>query len=140
MSLIRGFTCGSFDLLHPGHILMFRECKRFCDYLIVGLQSDPTIDRSSKNKPVQSLEERYIMLSSVKEIDEICHYNTESDLVKLLTAINPNVRILGADWEGRDYTGKDLPIKVVFNSRDHSYSTSSLRQRIYEAEKKRRGE
>ena len=138
MKLISGFTCGSFDLLHPGHILMFRECKDFCDYLIVGLQSDPTIDRSSKNQPVQSIDERRIMLSSIREIDEIRYYDTEADLVKLLTDINPDVRILGADWEGKDYTGKDLPIKVVFNSRDHGYSTSGLRQRIYEAEKKRR--
>lgn len=140
MNLVKGFTCGSFDLLHPGHILMFRECRKFCDYLVVGLQSDPTIDRHDKNKPVQSLEERYIMLSSVKEIDEIRHYNTESDLVRLLATINPDVRILGGDWEGKDYTGKGLPIKVVFNSRDHGYSTSNLRQRIYDAEKKRRGE
>lgn len=137
---MKGFTCGSFDLLHPGHILMLRECKKFCDYLIVGLQSDPTVDRPlSKNKPIQSLEERYIMLSSVREVDEIRHYDTEADLVGLLMDVKPDVRILGVDWSGKDYTGNDLPIRVVFNSRDHGYSTSDLRHRVYEAEKRRIG-
>ena len=126
--------------MHPGHILMLRECRKFCDYLIVGLQSDPTVDRPlSKNKPIQSLEERYIMLSSVREVDEIRHYHTEADLVGLLMDVKPDVRILGVDWSGKDYTGKGLPIRVVFNSRDHGYSTSGLRQRIYEAEKRRMG-
>lgn len=129
-----GFTCGAFDLLHTGHALMLKECKDHCDYLIVGLQRDPSVDRTSKNKPVQSYEERDIMLSSIKWVDEIVYYDTEEELGLLLRSLPIDIRIIGSDWKGKEYTGHELRIPVVFNSRDHGYSTSSLRERVYNAE------
>lgn len=125
-----GFTCGAFDLLHAGHVLMLQEAKSFCDYLIVGLHSDPSIDRKSKNKPIQSLEERLIQIRAVKFVDLVVIYDTEEELVKLLKAIRPSVRILGADYIGKSYTGDELDIEVVYNTRDHGYSSSELRSRI----------
>lgn len=130
----KGFTCGAFDLLHAGHALMLKECKDHCDYLIVGLQRDPSVDRKNKNKPVQDYEERDIMIRSIKWVDEVVYYDTEEDLYELLKSIDIDVRIVGADWQGKPFTGHDLPINVVFNSRDHGYSTSSLRERVYQAE------
>lgn len=132
----KGFTCGAFDLCHSGHMLMFKECKQFCDYLIVGLQTDPTLDRANKNKPIQTLEERKIQLEGIKYIDEIVIYNTEQDLYNLLAKndIGVTIRIIGEDWRGKEYTGHDLPLEVAFNSRTHSYSTTSLRERIAKAE------
>ena len=134
-----GFTCGAFDLCHAGHMLMFKECKDHCDYLIVGLHTDPTIDRPEKNKPVQSLEERRIQLEAVRYIDKIVTYDTEKELYELLknNPHNIDVRIIGADWEGKPFTGHDLPLETVFNSRSHSYSSSDLRRRIAEAEAKK---
>ena len=134
VSNIIGFTCGSFDLLHAGHALMLKECKSYCDTLIVGLQKDPSVDRDYKNKPVQTLEERRIMLESIKYIDKIYVYSTEKDLYSLLQFLTPDIRIVGADWKGKKFTGHDLPFKVVFNTRNHSYSSSSLRERVYRAE------
>ena len=134
---IVGITFGSFDLCHYGHILMFKECKEHCDYLIVGVQSDPSLDRSEKNKPIQSHEERAGVVESLRYVDEIRLYNRESDVVDLLKEIKPDVRILGADHEGTKFTGHDLPIKCVFNSRDHGFSTSELRKRVYLAEKEK---
>ncbi len=134
---IVGITFGAFDLCHYGHILMFKECKEHCDYLIVGVQSDPSLDRSEKNKPIQSHEERAGIVESLRYVDEIRLYNRESDVVDLLKEIKPDVRILGADHEGTKFTGHDLPIKCVFNSRDHGFSTSELRKRIYLAEKEK---
>ena len=130
----RGFTCGAFDLLHAGHILMLEEARSVCDRLIVGLQTDPTIDRPDKNKPIQSLDERKIQLRAVRYVDEIVQYNTEEELYELLQFINPEVRIVGADHRGKDFTGHDLPIKIYFNSRDHQWSTTELRERIYQNE------
>ena len=132
--MVVGFTCGAFDLLHAGHALMLEECKNHCDYLIVGLQKDPSIDRKNKNKPVQDYKERDIMIKSIRWIDKVVYYDTEYDLYKLLKDLAPDIRIVGADWKGKKFTGHDLPIKVIFNSRDHSYSTSSLRERVYQAE------
>tara|TARA_Y100000389_G_scaffold136984_1_gene134556 strand:+ start:1617 stop:2048 length:432 start_codon:yes stop_codon:yes gene_type:complete len=130
-TIIRGFTCGTMDLLHAGHILMLKEVKKQCHYLVVGLHTDPTIDRPEKNKPIQSLEERRIQLEAVKYIDEIVEYNTEEDLVKLLKEISPEVRFVGEDWKDNpNLTGIDLPIKIVFNTRDHNYSSTELRNRI----------
>lgn len=137
VSNIIGFTCGSFDLLHAGHALMLKECKSYCDTLIVGLQKDPSVDRDYKNKPVQTLEERRIMLESIKYIDKIYVYSTEKDLYSLLQFLTPDIRIVGADWKGKKFTGHDLPFKVVFNTRNHSYSSSSLRERVYKAELKK---
>ena len=131
-----GFTCGAFDLLHAGHALMLQECKEHCDYLIVGLQHDPSLDRDYKNTPIQTIEERLIMLGSIKYVDKINQYETEKDLYVLLQSLMPDVRIVGSDWNGKKFTGHDLPIKVIFNSRNHNYSSSSLRKRVYEAEAK----
>lgn len=134
-----GFTCGAFDLCHAGHMLMFKECKEYCDFLIVGLHTDPTLDRPEKNKPVQKIEERLAQLEAVKYIDKVVLYDTEADLYDLLSKndLGINVRIIGADWKGKPFTGHDLNLETVFNSRDHGYSSSDLRKRIYEAEKKK---
>ena len=129
-----GFTCGAFDLLHAGHALMFEECKKYCNYLIVGLQRDPSVDRPNKNKPIQSYEERKIMLSSIKWVDKILFYDTEKQLEELLVSTDIDVRIIGADWKGKKFTGHNLEIPVVFNTRDHGFSTSDLRARVFKAE------
>ena len=126
-----GFTCSCFDLLHAGHILMLQDAKRQCDKLIVGLQSDPTIDRpDTKNKPIQSLEERQIQLEAVKYVDEVFTYDTEEDLYKKLLDINPDVRILGSDYIGKSFTGNDLDILIHYHERKHNYSTTNLRKKI----------
>jgi len=132
---IVGITFGSFDLCHYGHVLMFKECKEYCDFLIVGVQSDPSIDRPEKNTPIQSHEERIGIVESIKYVDRVIPYGTESDLIQVLQDVNPDVRILGADHQGTSFTGYDLPIKCIFNSRDHGYSTSELRNRVFLAEK-----
>ena len=133
--MIKGFTCGTFDLLHAGHILMFKEIRSQCDFLVVGLQTDPsTTDESyrgkKKHKPIETIEERKIKLEGCKYIDQIILYNTEADLFNLLKKLKPDVRFLGADWKDKHFTGENLPIKVIFNSRDHDYSSSNLRKRI----------
>lgn len=131
-----GFTCGAFDLCHAGHMLMFKECKEYCDYLIVGLHTDPTLDRPEKNKPIQSLEERTIQLEAIKYIDKIITYDTEQELYGILSK-NPykiDVRIIGADWKDKPFTGHDLALTTIFNARTHSYSSSNLRKRVLEAE------
>lgn len=128
--MIIGFTCSCFDLLHSGHVLMLQEAKAQCDYLIVGLQTDPTIDRPHKNKPVQSIVERYIQLKAVKYVDEIIPYTTEADLLDLLQAVPIDVRIIGEEYRDVNFTGKDLPIKIHYNSRKHRFSSSELRSRL----------
>lgn len=128
-----GFTCSTFDLLHTGHILMLAEAKSLCDYLIVGLQVDPTLDRKEKNQPVQSITERYIQLSAVKYIDEIIPYSTEEDLSNLLLAMPIDIRILGEEYRDKQFTGRDIPGHeeiCYFNKRRHKFSTSELRQRV----------
>ena len=134
-----GFTCSTFDLLHAGHILMLAECKTICDYLIVAVQSDPTIDRPDvKNKPVQSIVERYVQLSAVKFIDEIIVYDTEKDLEDLLMFLPINVRVIGEEYKDKEFTGKqiceDRGIKIWYNSRNHRFSSSELRKRTYQSE------
>ena len=134
-----GFTCSTFDLLHAGHILMLAECKQVCDYLIVVVQSDPSIDRpGTKNKPVQSIVERYVQLSAVKFVDEIIVYNTEKDLEDMLMFLPISVRIIGEEYKDKDFTGKEIcedrNIKIWFNSRTHRFSSSELRQRTYQSE------
>ena len=134
-----GFTCSTFDLLHAGHILMLAEAKQVCDYLIVALQTDPTIDRpNTKNKPVQSVVERYVQLSAVKFVDEIIVYQTEKDLEDLLMFLPINIRFIGEEYEGKEFTGKQIceerSIKIWYNSRKHRFSSSELRQRTYEHE------
>lgn len=134
-----GITFSTFDLLHAGHIAMLSEAKRHCDYLIAALQTDPTIDRpSTKNKPVQSIVERQIQLQAVRYVDEIVVYQTEKDLEDILLTLPINVRILGVEYQGKDFTGKDICLKrnieLVYNGRDHSFSSSNLRKRVAEAE------
>ena len=125
-----GITASCFDLLHAGHILMLREAASVCDYLICALQTDPTIDRPEKNKPVQSFMERYIQLSAVMYVDEVIPYETEEDWLALLNHLPVNVRIIGEDYKGKDFTGKDLPLEVHYNKRQHNFSTTGLRSRI----------
>lgn len=129
-----GFTCSCFDLLHTGHLIMLEDAKKQCDVLIVGLQTDPTIDRPKKNKPVQSYFERKIMLESIKYVDEIIEYATEADLYKILTFLKPDVRIIGSDWKGKRYTGWELDIPMYWHERTHNYSTSAFREKIFQAE------
>jgi glycerol-3-phosphate cytidylyltransferase len=134
-----GFTCSTFDLLHAGHILMLAEAKTICDYLIVGVQSDPTIDRpDTKNKPVQSVVERYVQLSAVKFIDQIVVYDTEKDLEDLLMFLPISVRIIGEEYKDKEFTGKEIcedrGIKIWYNSRNHRFSSSELRNRTYQSE------
>jgi glycerol-3-phosphate cytidylyltransferase len=125
------FTASCFDLLHPGHCLMLEDAKSKGDILIVGLHSDPTINRDNKNKPVQSFIERSIMINSCKWVDDVIDYATESDLYKILIHLNPDIRVLGTDWENKSFTGCDLPIPVHFHKRTHSWSTSGLRKRVF---------
>ena len=127
-----GFTCGAMDLLHAGHILMLKECKKQCDYLIVGLQIDPSADRPEKTKPIETLEERTIRLEGCKYVDKIVIYGSEIDLYNLLKKLNPDVRFMGADWKNKkNYSRDKLPeMKIIYNSRDHNYSSSDLRKRI----------
>ncbi len=136
-----GFTCSTFDLLHAGHVAMLQEAKTKCDYLIVGLQNDPTLDRPTKNKPVQSIVERQMQLKGSRYVDEIWVYNTEKDLEDLLLTLPIDVRILGVEYEGKEFTGREIchkrGIELYFNGRDHSFSSSSLRKRVYEAEKEK---
>lgn len=127
--MIKGFTCGVLDLLHPGHLIMLKECRKQCDYLIVGLQENA---REGKDKPVETFEERMIRLQACKYVDKILSYNTEEDLYNLLKELKPDVRFLGEDHRGLPFTGEDLPIEVIFNSRNHNYSSSNLRKRLYE--------
>ena len=130
-----GFTCSTFDLLHSGHVMMLRECKDHCDYLICGLQLDPSIDRpDTKNAPIQTIVERYVQLTAVSYVDEIVVYQTERDLEDILELFPIDVRILGEEYRDKDFTGRDIckrrDIDVHFNRRDHRFSTSALRARI----------
>ncbi|MEK7132562.1 MAG: adenylyltransferase/cytidyltransferase family protein [Patescibacteria group bacterium] len=134
-----GITASAFDLCHAGHILMLKEAKENCDYLVVALQDDPSQTGANyrgkkKNKPVMSLEERRIILEGIRYVDEIVTYNTEGELYALLKKIKPDIRIIGADWRGKKFTGYDLPIEVYYNSRDHEFSTTELKKRIRETE------
>lgn len=134
-----GITFSTFDLLHAGHIAMLAEAKNNCDYLICGLQTDPTIDRpDTKNKPIQSIVERQLTLGACKFVDEIVVYSTEQDLIDILLTLPIDVRILGVEYEDTNFTGRNegasRGIHHVFNKRDHSFSSSSLRKRVAEAE------
>ena len=136
-----GITFSTFDLLHAGHVAMLAEAKNHCDYLIAGLQTDPTIDRpDSKNPPVQSIVERQIQLACNRFVDEIVVYQTENDLKDILLSMPIDVRILGIEYQDKEFTGRDIckqrGIELVFNSRDHSFSSSNLRKRVAQAENK----
>jgi glycerol-3-phosphate cytidylyltransferase len=131
-----GFTCSTFDLFHAGHVMMLKEAKTQCDYLIVGLMIDPTIDRpGTKNKPVQTVLERFIQVKACSYVDEIIPYGTEKELLDILTSYPIDVRIIGEEYKDKQFTGYNLPIAVYFNSRQHSFSTTELRQRVLDIEK-----
>jgi len=125
-----GFVCGSFDIIHPGYIKMFKDAKNHCDELVVGLQTDPTIDRKEKCKPIQTYKERKLILESIRYVDKIIKYATEKDLLKLLKKLNPDIRILGTDYKNKPFTGKELAIKIYWHKRDHNYSATKLKQKI----------
>ena len=138
--MIVGFTCSTFDLLHAGHVQMLREATEQCDYLICGLQVDPSNDRPEKNAPIQTVVERYTQLKAVSYVDEIIPYGTEEDLEDILQMYPINVRILGEEYRDKDFTGKDIcrsrDIDLHFNKRDHRFSTSGLRSRVTDTETK----
>ena len=145
MKMKIGFNCSSCDLFHAGHVTMMKMEKQLCDYLIVALQVDPTIDRPGvKNKPVQSVYERYVQLQGCKYVDEILVYETEADLLNLLQTQNINVRFLSEEYKDRDFTGKqyciDNGVELFFHLRRHQYSSTELRNRVYTLEKKKRDE
>ncbi len=131
-----GITCGAFDLLHAGHIAMLAEAKSNCDYLIVAVQSDPSLDRRVKNSPVQSLFERQLQMSACRYVDDVVCYQTESELEDIFLTLPINVRIIGDDYRDKDFTAKEIcidrGIDIVYNSRAHSFSTSGLRKRVYQ--------
>jgi glycerol-3-phosphate cytidylyltransferase len=136
-----GFTCSAFDLLHAGHILMLEEASHQCDYLIVGLQNDPSLDRSFKNKPVQTVVERFIQLKAVRYVDEIIVYNTEKDLEDLLQMLPITIRIVGEEYKNNaSLTGREIcekrGIEIYYNRRDHRFSTTELRSRVVDNYKK----
>ena len=137
-----GFTCSTFDLLHAGHIAMLREAKAQCDYLIVGLQTDPTISRPTKNSPIQTVVERYTQLKCCKYIDEIIPYVYEKDIIDIIQTYNIDVRIIGEEYKYKMYTGKNecknLGIKLYYNKRQHRFSSSYLRKHIYYTEKNKK--
>jgi glycerol-3-phosphate cytidylyltransferase len=142
MSRVIGITCSTFDLFHPGHIKMLEEAKLHCDYLIAALQTDPTIDRPTKNKPIQSVVERYIQLDSCKLIDKIVPYETEKDLEDIFSSFDINIRIIGEEYRDKEFTARGIcekrGIKIIFNTRDHGFSSTELRNRIYDEENKLR--
>ena len=128
-----GITCGAFDLLHAGHVVMLEEAKRHCDYLIAALQVDPTQDRKEKNKPIQSVVERQIQLAAVRFVDEIVVYNTEKELDDIFLTLPINVRIIGEEYKDKDFTAKKIcykrKIDIIYNKRDHSFSSTDLKKR-----------
>jgi len=132
-----GFTCSAFDMLHSGHIQMLRDAKEQCDYLICGLQTDPSADRPEKNRPIQTVVERYTQLKAVQYVDEIIPYATEEDLKDILSMYHIDVRILGDEYREKDFTGKEIckrrDIALYFNKRDHRFSSSELRRRVVES-------
>jgi glycerol-3-phosphate cytidylyltransferase len=135
-----GFTCSTFDLLHAGHVQMLREAKEQCDYLICGLQFDPSLDRPTKNSPIQTVVERYTQLKAVGYVDEIIPYSSEGDLEDILSMYHIDVRILGEEYRDKDFTGKDIckkrGIQLYFNKREHRFSSSDLRKRVVDREMK----
>lgn len=133
-NMINGVTFSAFDLFHAGHVAMLKEARSHCDHLTVCLQTDPTIDRPTKNKPVQSVFERYVQLEGCKYVDEIIPYSTEAEVNDILLTYKFNKRFIGEEYQGMDFTGKQIclnnGIEIVYNSRKHSFSSSSLRERI----------
>tara|TARA_Y100001949_G_scaffold87296_1_gene73787 strand:+ start:125 stop:538 length:414 start_codon:yes stop_codon:yes gene_type:complete len=127
----KGITFGAFDLFHAGHVLMLEEAKTVCDYLIVCIQSDPSLDREEKNKPVQSIIEREIQVSGCRFVDEVIIYDTEQDLLNIIVQVNWDVRIIGEEYKNKDFTGRELTLeKCYFNKRPHTFSSTELRARV----------
>ena len=124
-----GFTCSTFDLLHAGHTSMLAESKSRCDYLIVGLLCDPTHDRQEKQKPIQSMFERWVQLSSISYVDMIIPFSSEQDIIDMVLVIKPDIRIVGEEYKDKDHTGKGL-CPIYYNSRKHSFSSTELRGRV----------
>lgn len=125
-----GITAGAFDLFHAGHVLMLKDASNQCDYLIVALQTDPTIDRKEKNKPIQTMYERFIQLNACKYVDEVIPYETEDDLYTLIMNNDIDVRIIGNEYRNEDFTAREVGIDVYYNARNHRWSTTELRERI----------
>jgi glycerol-3-phosphate cytidylyltransferase len=136
-----GITFSAFDLFHAGHIKMLEEAKSKCDYLIVGLQLDPSTDRPKKNKPTQSIVERYVQVRSCKYIDEVVPYVTEQDLIDILNSFKIDLRIIGEEYKEKKFTGKEYcekrKIEIYYNKREHRFSTSNLRKKVFNLETKK---
>ena len=126
-----GITASCFDLLHAGHVTMLKEAKTQCDYLICCLQVDPTLDRPEKNKPVQSLVERYIQLHATKYVNEIIPYTSEADLMEILNTYHIHIRFIGEEYKDKQFTGCELDIPIYYNARKHSFSSSELKERAH---------
>ena len=127
----KGITFGAFDLFHAGHVLMLKEAKSICDYLIVCIQSDPSLDRVEKNKPIQSVMEREIQVSACTYVDEVIIYDSEEDVLKIIETIDWDVRIIGEEYRDKEFTGRDQTLdKCYFNKRPHDFSSSQLRERV----------
>ena len=134
-----GITFSTFDLFHAGHVAMLAEAKNHCDYLIAALQTDPTINRPEKNKPIQGIFERYVQLQACKYVDEVVVYATEKELRDILLSYPIDVRILGDEYASKSFTGDNLNMELYFNRREHSFSTTELRQRVVDAERIKNG-
>lgn len=130
--MIKGITFGAFDLCHTGHLLMFEEIKKHCDYLIVGLHINPQVERPHKNKPIESEYERWVRLHACRYVDEIVPYNTEEELCNILRQYKPDLRFLGDEYIDKDFKGRDI-CKNFFLERKHSYSSTNLRNKIKES-------
>ena len=132
-----GFICGTFDLLHCGHIFLFEDAKKYCDYLIVAIEEDPSIRRKEKNKPILTLKERLKLISAIKYVNRVVTYKTEEELLELLSDGKVDIQIMGSDYKGKYFTGKDLPMEVYFHDRKKDYSTSLLRKKILTEENRK---
>jgi glycerol-3-phosphate cytidylyltransferase len=131
-----GFCCGAFDLLHPGHILMLEDAAAQCDYLVVGLHIDPSLERPDKSAPIQTVDERMAMIKAVRHVDHIVTYATEDELASILHRLRPDVRILGSDWRGKEITAPDASKRIHWHERNHDWSTSEMRRRVWEAQER----
>lgn len=133
-----GFNCSTLDLMHAGHVTMFQEERRHCDYLIVALQTDPTLDRPHKNRPVQSIYERFVQLTACRYVDEVLVYATEADLMHILQTRHIDIRFLGDEYRDKYFTGRDYclaqGIELFYHQRHHPFSSTNLRRRVYQAE------
>jgi glycerol-3-phosphate cytidylyltransferase len=137
MKIKKGIVAGNFDVIHPGYVKLFEDAKtNACNYLIVALHGDPTIERSHKCKPVQSVQEREYILKALRYVDEVKHYNTEKELLDLLLATEHDVRIIGSDYADRTFTGKEIGVDIYYHNRDHEYSLTDLKTRIAQQMKK----